>query len=325
MTFRRLTLTAALFAFLLPGSLVIAADPEPLPTQADLRQMFTDAQYQPLLLKIARVLQLKGDPAKAYDRVELLLIRADSLLELKQASSAIQAIGDAMKAIDDQTDPKLAAQVRATSVLYSRMKVYVFTPKTAPKGEAPKPISLTDLTLRKAAFTALLGDLKLDVNAKVKSAKAGKSLTPIMEAARAAGDLRAVEIMATGEETESQKAVDSMADIAKTLTADGVKDLERQAKVIDASANKQVQGMANKNSNGSTTYTYSKQGLTGQNTKDLKSIIDTCQKIQGIAKDFAAASKSSAAGFKEVQDAADAVLKAATLTLNADYRGTTMR
>src|SRR6266581_2182471 len=39
-----------------------AAEPtEPLPTSADLHKLFDDGQYQPLLAKLARVLQLKGN------------------------------------------------------------------------------------------------------------------------------------------------------------------------------------------------------------------------------------------------------------------------
>jgi hypothetical protein len=229
------------------------------------------------------------------------------------------AVGEAVKAIDDQTDPKLAAQARATAALFKRTQAYNFTPKNGPKGQAPKPISVLDLAARKEAFTALLGDLNVEVAAKTKSAKAGKSLAPILEAARSAGDLRAVELTATGADTDSQKAVDDMAGIAKALTADGVKDLDRQAAAIKATADKLVPGMAASRGNGTSSPTYHKQGLTTQSTRDLKAIIDTSQKIQGVAKDFADASKASADAFKAIQDDADKVIKSATDTLNADY------
>ena len=69
--------------------------------------MFDDAQYQPLLLKLARVLQLKGAAAKPYDFVDLDTLRGDTLLQTKQQASAIASLNDAIKLTTDQTDPQL--------------------------------------------------------------------------------------------------------------------------------------------------------------------------------------------------------------------------
>jgi hypothetical protein len=306
----------------------------------DLHKLFDDGQYQPLLNKLTRVLQLKGNAAAPYDRVDLLLLRADALLELKQSSSAIAATTEAVKSITDQTDAKLSARARATAILFKRMQAFNFTPKIAPKGQAPKPISLLDLSLRKSAFEALLPDVQAEVTAKAKAARGAKNLVPIVEAVRSIGDLRAVELMAEKEDadTVSQKLADDLAGEAKTLMGEALQPMDKRVKAIDDDANTIVatysaytqQGGGGVSSRigpamgptGNTQVTYHKKGIDTNANRELKSIIDTCSKIVGVSRDFADISKAQALGFKEVMDAAIKTGKAASTTLNADYSGT---
>jgi hypothetical protein len=331
---RSLLAILAVVALLVPA-VRAAAEPEPLPTSEELHKLFTDAQYQPLLNKLARVLQLKGPAAKPYDRVDLELLRADALLQLKQSSSAIAATSEAEKAITDSTDEKLAARARATALLFKRMQTYTFTPKFPPKGQpAPAPIDMLDLTKRKDAFTALLGDVQTEVTAKVKTAKSAKVLPPIVDAVRAAGELRAVELTAEQPTDPSAQMADELAAQAKDLIGDSVGKMDKQAKAIDDDANQWSQtvtppqntrtgtGITSRSGNtgpGLAQTYYKKKGLTTQETKDLKTIIDTCEKIGAVCRDFEQVSKSAAAGFKTIADATAKVEKAATTTLNADY------
>src|SRR5256714_370157 len=237
------TAPQALAVALLIGFVAIAApasavpEAEPLPTSEELHKMFDDGQYQPLLTKLARVLQLRGNSARAYDHVDLELLRADALLQLKQQISAIGAVSEAVKSINDQTDEQLAARAKATQLLFKRMQAFNFTPRTAPKGQIPQPISMLDMSKRKAAYSALLADMKQDVTVKAKAAKAGKTLPPIVDAIRSISDLRAVEMTATGSAAESQKLVDDLADQAKGLMNDALKDMKKRAKTIDDDAN----------------------------------------------------------------------------------------
>src|SRR5438309_385327 len=82
-----------------------APQAEPLPTSEQLHQMFKDGQYQPLLQKLARVLQLRGPASQRYDPVDLDLLKVDTHLQLKELSLATAAAEQAVKAIDDHTDP----------------------------------------------------------------------------------------------------------------------------------------------------------------------------------------------------------------------------
>jgi hypothetical protein len=304
----------------IPTRKVRAADPEPLPTAPDLHKMFDSAQYQPLLAKLARVLQLKGDAARPYDRVDLSTLKADTLLQLKQQASAIASLNDAVKAITDQTDPKVAAQARATLVLLKHSQALAYTPKNPPSS----PISILDMTKRKTAYTALLADMHAEVAAKAKTAKAGKTLPPIIEALRGISDLRAVEMMAKDTDADSSQIAEDLASQAKTLMSDAVQTMSKRGAEIDADANTVLTNPASNagrtrgtQTNAMATY---KKGLDTKSANELKQIVDTCTKIESLAKDFQDVSKQNAAGFKEIADTADHTAKAATTTLNADYR-----
>jgi hypothetical protein len=339
-TCRGMLVLLVTFALLEARSQAFAApEPEQLPSMDELHKLFDDGQYQPLLNKLARVLQLKGNAAAPYDRVDLLLLRSEALLQLKQSSSAVAATNEAVKAITDQTDPKVSARARATAILFKRMQGFNFTPKTAPKGQAPKPVSLLDLSLRKSAFEALLPDVQAEVTAKAKGARGAKNLVPIVDAIRSIGDLRAVEMMAEKEDSStSQKLADELAGEAKTLIGEALKTMDKRVAALDDDANQVVAtysaytqqnggGVTGRvgpavGPTGPTQITYHKKGIDANASRELNGILDTCGKIVAISRDFADISKAQALGFKEVMEAAVKTGKAASTTLNADYSGT---
>src|SRR4051794_34839746 len=59
---------------------------EPLPTMQELQQLRDQKQWQPLLQKLGRVTQLKGNAGQSYDRYELLMMKGEAHLQLKQAA-----------------------------------------------------------------------------------------------------------------------------------------------------------------------------------------------------------------------------------------------
>src|SRR5260370_41423661 len=114
---RAVGIAGALMAVGAGGRGTVAAPPvDALPSTEELHQLFKDKQYQPLLQKLLRVLQLKGDAAGRYDKCELLLLKGDTHLQLREQSLATAAIAEAGKAIDDQKEAHKAAVPRATAM-----------------------------------------------------------------------------------------------------------------------------------------------------------------------------------------------------------------
>src|SRR5207302_4158877 len=124
-------ITASIVVMAMGLPLAVAAAPaapaEALATSDELRQLFKDKQYQPLLQKLQRVLLLKGDAAKPYDRCELLMLKGETHLQLKEQSLAATSYAEAVKAIDAQTDAKEAASAQATVLLVKRAHAYACT------------------------------------------------------------------------------------------------------------------------------------------------------------------------------------------------------
>src|SRR5260370_3333840 len=102
---RAVGIAGALMAMAAWARGTVAAPPvDALPSTEELHQLFKDKQYQPLLQKLLRVLQLKGDAAGRYDKCELLLLKGDTHLQLREQSLSTAAFAEAGKASADQTD-----------------------------------------------------------------------------------------------------------------------------------------------------------------------------------------------------------------------------
>lgn len=312
-----------------------AAEPEALATQQDLHKLFEAGQYQPLLQKLTRVLQLKGNAAAAYDRVDLYVLRGEAFLQLKQQSRAMESFQLAAKELNTPSDPKAPARdaklaeeqrraVRAITLLASRSTSFQYVPKTravaAPGAPAAPtaPISILDLTQRKAAYQALLTDVKAELAPKAKSATAGKTLVPVVDLVRQLGDLRAVEQAATGATTDTDKLLDELADHARGLMADEVDRLDKRTDRISTVANEHIPIIDLSPSYNSGTR-FKLKGLEVQDQKDLKEAIDTCGKIAAVAHDFADVGSASTAPFQKIQKDADKAGDKARDVLNTDY------
>ena len=140
-----------------------ATQPMPLPTPADLKQMHDAGEYRICLQQIARVLQLRGDPARPYDRYALLLLRGDCLLHLGNPTTALEAYADAEKS----TEPAQLAEARATALLIRSSAGLQFMPKPPADGA---PIDIADHASRKKAMLALHNQLLADSKPAIDAA-----------------------------------------------------------------------------------------------------------------------------------------------------------
>src|SRR5689334_4614100 len=59
-----------------------------LPTTDEIHELFKDQKYKETLQRLSRVLALKGEAAKAYDRHDLLRLRGETQLKLKDVTGA---------------------------------------------------------------------------------------------------------------------------------------------------------------------------------------------------------------------------------------------
>jgi hypothetical protein len=336
---------AALLFFLSIGRTVLAAAAEPLPTAAEIHQLYDEGKYPQVLQKLQRVLILKGDAAKPYDRHDLLRLRGETQLHLKSNAPAAQSFTEAAGATDDAG---AIAVDRATALLIKRsQQQQAYTPKSAGKGKAPEAIPIVDPASRKKALGALFEDELAASAPKLKAVAEARQLSAILEAIPFIRDLRSLELAATEKDERTRKVIGQLGAHARDLLDKAVKDEGKKVDAIEKTANETIQIQdygRDPKSNGRGTKIETQWKLRGLTRTDAGALRDSLtmmekvaaachemtdalgggDKAGGGATQPAAAAPAPAGGdkpvdFAPVRTEAEKVAKKADTVLNADY------
>jgi hypothetical protein len=289
------------------------AAPNPPPTTQQLQQMLDAKQYQDVIKGSQRVLSLKGAAAKDVDKYDTLMIRAEAQLQMKMQGPALESYREAMKAT---TDAEKQGLTKAMITLLGKSRAFAYTPKPSKDPTHPStPLNILDPTERKTALKALFDDEWKPNQAKIDALKkqGNTSLTPIIQAAGIAGEMRGLEIAATGSDAETSTALSDLTDNAAKLMTDYLDRESKRVDDIDTRANRP----ADDNVNGAS----ARMGLTAPQTSELKDAIATCEKLQSAASQVAAAAGSKGSDFKSIAQRAEDLGKKANEVLTADYNG----
>jgi hypothetical protein len=280
------------------------------PTTQDLQQKLDAKQYPDVLSESQKMLSLKGAAAKDIDRYEVLLLRAEAQMQLKQQSTAIASYQQATK---ETSDPSKAGVAKAMMTLVQRSRALMYTPKA---GSDPTktiaPLNLLDPTDRKAALAALFDEEWTPTQAKIDAFKkqGATSLPPILQAAELAGEMRGLEIAATGKDEKTSTALSDLTENASKLMNDYLERSTRDVDNIDRQANYPVD---------TSTYQTSRRGLTSPQINDLKMIISNCQKLTLAAQQVAASAGAGGSEFRAISEKSSDLGKRANDVLTADY------
>ena len=315
-----------------------AGNANSLPTTDEIHQLFKDEKYKETLQRLSRVLALKGEAAKAYDRHDLLRLRGEAQLKLKDVSGAATSFEQAAK---EAPDDKARAVDLATQIVIKRSKNQTFTPaprkgaKSADKGpeqaagklDKSGPIDVGDPEKRTDAFAALFAEQKAEVEPKLKAAKDAKSLPPVVDALQAAGGLRNLELAATGDDAQVKALVQEIAARAQKMMAGAVRDMTDTVTQIEESANRLQEVMTPVRGPGGlggvggayAERSYKKRGLTTPDMKDLRRVIADCQKLVPAVKELVDKLGDSGEDFKPIGKDAVEVGTRAQKVLTTDY------
>ena len=297
---------------------------EGAPSVEDIKNSMEEKNYREALQKLSRALSLKGPSAGQYDKHELLVLKAESQLNLKDVSGSAASFAAAAKEAKDDT---ARAQDKASEQVVKRSKNLAFTPKAAKKGEKPDAIDISDPEKRKEAFKALLEEEKAEAAPTLKAAKGAKTLPPIVEALKRIGDLRSLELAATGEDTEATKLSGDLSDQAFKLMDKAVQDMAALVKDVEAAATEMVpiaipaRGV---NGTGPLMYqSYKRRGLMTRDTQDLNRTISDLKKLVPMARDLSQSLGDAGKQFAKVADDGEAVGNQAYKILHTDYSNDT--
>jgi hypothetical protein len=302
------------------------------PSQDDIKKAFDAKDYQQVIQMVSKVLPLKGKAASAYDRYELLTMKGESLLRLKQPKAA----GDAFVAAAKETDdPLKAATARATQRILREAKGQTLRRRFAKKSDGTGAQSadtadVFDPAQRDAAFRIVYDDLKTASEAKIKEGMRARTLPPISEAIDVMNDLHDFEVAATGGDAEQSQTRRELVDRARKLIGKELGRMERDVQSIENSASSVARERYVSSGGGSTlaggysgtedtSVIVYRKGLTPQDRTDLKDAIVTSKKIIETCTSLERATDTKASESDELIDRAKEIGRVADKMLSKRY------
>lgn len=288
-------------------------------SQDEIKKLMEAGQYQDAMKALVRVLNLTGPAAAPYNRHEILMMKADCQIQLRQQAAAIGTATMAKKEAEQAHHADDEKEAAAMLLLLQRSPGGQYTPMTA---EVKTPIKLTDRAKREDAYKALYADAKEMFRRKAAAAEKGPGLPPYLELAKMAETLRTAEYGATKGTTETDEAMKDVADHAAKLVDAALTDLQTKTDRISEEASRVVtetSTMTDRTGRQFPTQITHRQGLMGTDGRDLDNIEATCKKISSAMADFVKGFPEQADEFKKLASRALDLSAKADRTLHTDY------
>lgn len=308
-----------------------ASAPAGPPTMEEIHTRFELGDYDGVLRDINHVLPLGGKAGEGYDKHELLTLRGESELRLKQTEAAANAFRQASKATDD---PQKSSVDLATEILIRRSKQNAYTPKTAgpatkpvagvasATGGAMAPISIVEPDKRKLAFRALFNDEWAAAAPTLKAAKSAESLKVITSAAKTiqSRQLDLLDTVANGNDEQTKDALTGLRSHAAELMSKALEKLGKREQEITSSANEIIhQQVMNQGPYGRQPGDLPRRrGLQGNDRQELTGIAQTATQIGAAAREIVGGLGDKSAA-DDLADQASDVVQRAKKALDADY------
>jgi hypothetical protein len=272
----------------------VGADRPDFPSTEEIQKLVDSQQYTTALRDLQRVLALNGAAANAYDRYKLLMMRGECELQLRQQGAAVESLKAAKAEAFKQSKPERAEDPIALIFLIQKSAAYQYVPKavtTDAAGEggegggvrANRPIPILDRIRRAEALRALLIDEFPSVEKKVAGLTSVKTLAPVLEVAKSAGTLHALEYARTRDDQQTAPLTHSVAVKGAALLDQALIDSSVRVEAIGESAQQIVIDtitVIDQNTHQpSTTQRTRRRGLSGRDVEYLKTVAATCDKI----------------------------------------------
>lgn len=240
-------------------------------TLDDARADFASGDYAACLRKSATLISsnaVKSDPAQRYD---LLLLRGECLLRIKQRPAAIEAFNAAAAVMKNKRDLDKAASATSLAVLVKASPDLTY--KSKQHSDRPG-INVVEPSTRPDAMKALFDDLDAAVEPRIGKAMQEKSLVPIQSILQDVWELYAVEFAAKGDATSTATKLEGLGGHARSLIGE---ELEKIISRLD-----QLKDLAS--SPTWVTQVMSYRGLTTPERNELQKVADYLVQIERTAE-----------------------------------------
>ena len=300
----------AILALFAVAQVARAAD---LPTLDDLQKELADKDYTAAVKDSARLLALKGDAATGIDKYQVGLIKGEAHLQLKQMTNASKAYQQAGE-VEGTTEAQ-QAEAFAMALLTRKSNAQGYTPDARGRGRQ-EAIDIFNPENRKSAFVALFDAQFDDVKKSVAKAQKTKSIPPIEAAATDVAEVRYLELAADGSDEKIKEQLDGLSAHASEVINEALDKMTQRVGEIEKAADEKVR--QTRENNGQREYYYTKRGLSGQQSQELKGMLKTCEQLVPVSENLVKA--LGEAGKKlDIKPAAETLYKRAGDVLHADY------
>jgi hypothetical protein len=290
-----------------------------LPTTEEIHARFDLGDYTGVLRDLNHVLSLGGKAIEGYDKHELLTLRGETHLRLKQTDAAAAAFRQAAKATDD---PQKSNVDLATEILIHRSAQLAYTPKIVGAGEKHTPISIIEPDNRKLAFRAVFNDEWAAAAPSLKTAKASYSLVVIASAVKTiqSRQLGLLDTVANGNDDQTKQTITGLRDHAAELMSKALEKLGKREQEITSAANEIVhqQVMQQGPFGLQPSDLPRRRGLQGTDRQDLTGIGRTATQIGAAAREIVGGLGDKSAA-DDLAEQANDIVQRAKKALEADY------
>ena len=259
--------------------LLVAAEP-PSPAVEEALGFLESGNYTACLRKIG--IQLSATNAArpgTVDRFELLMLRGECLLRMRQPASAAAAYDAAAASMKTSRDVARVATATALSTLAKASPQLSYTPKAV--GAAP--IDIVNPESRPKALKALYDDRSTELTPEIIRALADKSLDPINALLPRAWELYSLEFATTGDAVQTVTNLKQLGTHARSLLRDELDRVAARVDVLkDVAADPTLGGNGGNGGNGANA-AVTLRGLNEQERAELARLQERIVSLQRFA------------------------------------------
>src|SRR5688500_609273 len=209
-------LAAVLLAAVTPAAAQSAPQSAPQGFE-DAQADYASGDYAACLRKVAARLNSNAVKRDSPERYDLLMLRGECLLRLKQRAPAAESFEKAAAVTKGHGDLPRTANATALAALVKASPDLKYTPKSRSGGSA---IDVAGPGTRREAMAALFEDLRTQLAPDVEKALGDKSLTSTHRRLKQFWELYAVEFAATGAATSTESTLQDLGGHARGLIAE---------------------------------------------------------------------------------------------------------
>ena len=256
---------------------VLRAAPAPQVSIGDAQSAYSAGEYQDCLRKISTLLSSTSIKPGSTERYDLLMMRGECMLKMKQPVAAATAFDAAANIRKNQVDLPRIANAEAMQALVKASKGLKYKPRNSPPGDEGIDIVAPDS--RKQAFGAMFEDRRGEVMPGVVKALADTSLTPLQKLMPEMWEVYVLEFAATGETKQTSDDLKKLGEHARELIGGELKHISGRIEQLNNLAS-EPNIARNFGSGDQVGY----RGLNSNERKELQELADYLVNIQKVTE-----------------------------------------